>query len=215
MPPLRRAVACLLALALALAGAALAARGDPQKKIKPADQARAKAMLLRAADLPGAKAGRPSSSDDDFYCEALDESDLTLTGEAESPDFERGFTFISSLSQVYESLADANASWRRGVSAAGVKCARDAFRDELRKSGDRLVSFRKIAAPRSAQRSAAFRIVGETMGLRIYLDFVVLMQSRAHTAIVVGSALEPFPRRELNRLSGVVGARMKTAMRGA
>jgi hypothetical protein len=46
-----RIVTLRLAVVLVATGSALAARGDPQKRITPADQARAKAMLLRAADL--------------------------------------------------------------------------------------------------------------------------------------------------------------------
>ena len=48
----------------------------------------AKAMLLRKADVgPGFKASKPSDDEFDFYCEALDASDLVLTGEAEPLDF--------------------------------------------------------------------------------------------------------------------------------
>jgi len=211
MRVVRRLLVLALLLALVVSGAALAARGDPQKKITPADQARAKAMLLRTTDVgPGYKATRSSSGSDDFYCAALDESDLTLTGEAESPNFETKTVFLSSMAQVYESVADANVSWRRGTSASGERC----LRKELSRDGG-LVSFRKRAFPRLAQRSVAYRFVGSAQGIRFYLDFVVLQQSRAHAVLAYGSVLVPVPGTDQVRLARIVAGRMSKAMRGA
>jgi len=216
MPRVRKLAVAFLLASLVVSGAALAARGDPQKKITPADQARSKAMLLRKADLrPGFTATPASVEDDDFYCKALDESDLTLTGDAESPDFERELTFLSSLAQVYESVADANTSWRRGTSAAGEKCVRDEFRRQFQRDGIRLISFRRVAFPRLAQRTAAYRLVAGSQGVRVYVDVVVLQQSRAQAALLLGSALTPLAKAEEVRLATAIADRMKTAMRRA
>jgi len=114
MRPLRRLLACflLLALVLVLSATALADRGDPKRKITKVDQARAQAMLLRKADFPlDFRASPPPADVDDFYCKALDESDLTLHGEAESSEFERGLQFVSSLAQVYATVANASTAW--------------------------------------------------------------------------------------------------------
>jgi hypothetical protein len=218
----RRVLAVALLLALVVSGAALAARGDPQKQINAADQARAKAMLIRKSDLPVGFKSSPSTQDDpdDSYCAPLDESDLTLTGEAYSPDFEArnifqsGVVGVSSYGQVYESVADANASWRRGTSQAGLKC----LRDELRKDadrGDRIISVGIVPYPRLAQRTAAYRVVVETQGIRLQLDFVGFMQSRGHGGVAVISFTPRQAKGELDRLARIVAARMKTAMRGA
>ena len=212
---LRRVLAWLVLLALVGAGAAFAAKGDPQKKINAADQARAKAMLVRKSDFPGFKASPTGSSDDAFYCRAVDESDLTLTGEAESPQFANPLVFVASYSQVYESRVDADASWRRGTSPAGVACLREGLRRQIESGGDTFISLRKLAFQRRAERSAAFRVVGSTQGIRIYMDFVVLMQSRAHVGVVVTGAARPVARGETVSLVTVLSARMKTAMRGA
>lgn len=218
---------CLLAVAVLLAlvasGAALAARGDPEKRINAADQARAKSMLLRKSDLAAGFRSTPASgSDEDFYCEALDESDLTLTGDAESPDFQArnplltgGVAVVSSFGQTYESRADADASWRRGTSTAGLNCLREGFRREIRGSGDRLISFGRVAFPRLAERTVAFRLVAITDGLRIQVDLVFHMQSRGHGGVLVASLPLQSQRAELERLGRIVAARMKTAMRGA
>jgi hypothetical protein len=222
MSPVRRLLAVAVVVALAVSGVALGARGDPQKKINPADQARAKQMLLRKADFPGHKSTPPSQSNGDPYCRALDESDLTLTGEAESPNFEprkldpqTGLLFATSVGQVYESLADANASWRRGTSAAGEKCIRDIFRRAIQKGGNTFVSFRRMPFPRLAQRTAAFRLIATSQGVPIHLDFAVLMQSRAHASVLMGVVPVKPKNTELERLSRIVASRLKTAMRGA
>lgn len=211
MRSVRRVLCFVLLLALVGTGAALAARGDPQKKITAADQARAKAMLLRKADFSAVFKATPASADEgDFYCKALDESDLTLTGEAESPTFQGGVEFVSSLSQVYRSLADANASWRRGTSAAGEKCLRTEF---ARDGG--LVSFRRKAFPRLGQRSIAYRLVASSQGVRVFFDVVVVQQSRGQAALLLGSAVTPMPKAEAVGLTRIVAQRMAKAMRGA
>ena len=213
---MRRLLALALLLALVGAAAALAARGDPQKKITPADQARAKAMVLRNADFGlGFKATLASADEGDFYCEALDESDLTLTGEAKSPTFRGGVELVSSLSAVYRSLADSNTSWRRETSAAGDTCARDEFRREFQRDGIRLESFRRMTFPRLAERSIAYRLVASSQGVRVYFDVVVLQQSRGQAALLLGSALAPMPRAEEVRLARIVAGRMAKALRGA
>ena len=213
---MRRVLSLALLLALLCTGVALAARGEPQKRITPADQARAKAMLLRASDFGlGFRAMPPSPQEADIYCKALDESDLTLTGEAKSPTFQGGVEFVSSLAQVYESAADSAASWRRGTSAAGDACVREQFRRGFRGQGARLERFTRMAFPRLAERSVAYRLVVSSQGVRAFLDVVALKQGRAQAALLLGSALTPMPREVEVRLAGTVARRMAKAMRGA
>jgi hypothetical protein len=211
----KRLAASLLALALVVSGASLAARGDPKKRITSTDQARAKAMVLREGDFSAAFTAGRASTGSDFYCAALDESDLTLTGEAESPSFGGGVEFVASTSYVYASRANANASWRRGTSAAGRQCLRRGLQSEIHGTSVRLVSFRKLRFPTFAQRSVLYRVVGEQQqGVRIYLDLIALQHSRAQVAIVYGSGLTPPPATEERRLAKVTAARMATAMGG-
>jgi hypothetical protein len=211
-----RVAVVALVVALVVTTAALAARGDPQRRITPADQARAKAMLLRPADVSVAFTSRPSSSGSggDFYCAALDESDLTLTGDAESPTFVATTEFITSTADVYESRADSNASWARGTSKAGEQCLRTGFRRELQ-GAVRLLSFKRLAFPPRGQRSVAYRGVLTQQGVRVYFDFVAMQVSRAQIAVGYISALTPPPQAELRRLSAVVAKRAANAMRGA
>jgi hypothetical protein len=197
------------------ASAALASRGDPQKQLVAADQARAKAMLVRKTDLGPGFASSRSGPDDDFYCKALDESDLTLTGDARSPDFTRGVAFVASAAQVYETRSDANTSWRQGTSAAGERCARNQFSRSFAKQNGRLVSFARLAFPHLAERSIAYRLVEVSRGIRVYFDIVVLQRSRAQVALALAAAATPVPRADELQVARVVEGRMATAMRGA
>ncbi len=210
-----RLLAVALLLALLVSGTALAARGDPQRHLRPADQARAKAMLLRKADLPPTFTATPSGPESDAHCKALDESDLTLTGDAESKSFQAGPFVASSIAQVYETVADANASWRRGTSAAGLRCARTLYARELSKGGGTIRSFGRLAFPKVAARTIALRLEARSQGIPVYLDFVALQHSRAHATLLLGGGLAPIPKAEEVRLARVIAARMTKAMRGA
>jgi hypothetical protein len=212
---MRPALAAVV-LVLAVAGAALAANGDPQRRITPADQARAKAMVLRASDFSAAYTSHPSSSGGGgFYCAAIDESDLTLTGSATSPSFTATAEFVVSRADVYESRSDSNASWSRGTSEAGQECLRVGIRRQLQGTAVRLVSFKRLAFPKRGQRSVAYRAVASQQGLRIYVDVVAIQVSRAQVSVLYVSGLSPPSQDELRRLTGVVATRAAKAMRGS
>lgn len=214
----RRHLALVIFASLVLTGASLAARGDPQRQITPADEARAKAMLVRQFDLPGSRAGSPTP-DVDFYCAGLDASDLTLTGDAVGRRFAVGLMIAGSASEVYESRADASDAWRRATGRAGLQCARSLLRRQLAQQGARLISLRPIPFPRLSDRTVAYRatITGRTPQGEItaYVDLIALMRSRAHATITVGSALTTPPRSEELHLARTVAKRMASAMRGA
>ena len=145
-------------------------------------------------------------------------SDLTLSGDAEGQQLALGGLFVSSAAQVYESVADASASWRRATSAPGTKCAAELLRNEFAKQGVDLVSLRKVAFPRVAERSVAYRVTlsaNTPQGkLPVYVDLVAMMRSRAQATVIVGSALVTPPKAEELRLARIVAGRMATAMRG-
>jgi hypothetical protein len=217
----RRLLAVFVLLVfLAAAGSVSASHQDPQKRLTPADNVRARAMLLTRADLPpGFQAQRGSSDDPHVACApSVSESDLTLTGEADGKQFALGPVFISSAAQVYRSTADANASWKRATSAAGVGCATSVLRREFAKQQIRLVSLRPIAFPRVAQRTVAYRVrlsADTAQGaVEVFLDVVALLHGRAHASIVVGTPLVPPQRVDELRFARLVAGRMAAAMRG-
>ncbi len=209
----RRLLALAGAAALVASSAALADRGDPQERFTAADQARARAMLLRLADIgPTFRATPPTQADIDFYCRALDESDLTITGKAESPRFTGTNVFATSTAYIYESVADANASWRRGTSAAGQRCLRDGLRRELRGTVGQLRSFTKVAFPRLGHRSVLYRARAIQQGLPIYLDLLAIQHGRAQAAVILGSGAIAPPRDIELALVRLVARRMAKAM---
>lgn len=204
---------CMLLLALVAATTAVAGRGDPQEKLTAADNARARAIVLRIGDVPGFKATPANPRDDTFYCRAVDESDLVLTGKAVSPDFSAPpLAGMGSHANVYESIADARASWRRVTSAAGRACMRRIAEMALR--GARIVSFETSALPHVGS-SIVFRLVWEGGSARVFTQLVLLQHRRAVSGFTLATIGKPARRAELIRLAGVMVGRMKTAMRGA
>jgi hypothetical protein len=206
----------VLLVALVVTATALAARGDPKERFTPADQARARAMLLRPSDLNAAYVAHPASgSGSGFYCAALDESDLTLTGRSNSPIFTATGEFISSTASVYATRSDSNASWTRGTSAAGEQCVRAGLRAELQGGAVRLVSFKRIAFPRRGSRSVAYQAVATVQGIHVFVDFVAIQVARAQIGVLYVNTLAPPAQSELRRLTGVVATRAQKATRGA
>jgi hypothetical protein len=212
------AVALLLLLAGIGTGTALADHLDPKKGIRAADQAKARAMLIRKSDLgPGAVAQQRSTPETHLTCNGLDESDLTLTGEAESPTWIRGAGFVASAANVYRTVSDANASWTRGTRGAGTRCLRDELADEFATQGVALESLRKVAFPRIAERTVAYRVTlsGDVQGtiVRVVVDLVVLKHSRAQAALYFGSAFAPPAKADEVALARVAARRMASAMK--
>jgi len=221
MRTLRRLLACALLFAFLVASAsALATHQDPQERLTKADNARARAMLVKRTDLPaGFRPQLSTGADPHVDCSAsVSESDLTLTGDAEGQQLALGVTFVSSAARIYESVADASVSWRRSTSTAGITCATQVLRREFAKQGVSLVSLRKVAFPRVAERSVAYRVELSAMTAQgtapVFVDIVALQRSRSQATVIVGSALVPPQRAEELRLARIVAKRMATAMRG-
>ena len=83
---MNRLLAALLVLCIAVPAVALAADTDPKKKITAADQAKARSMVFKRTDFAAGWKKVPPSPESDLTCPGFnpDESDLTLTGEAEN-----------------------------------------------------------------------------------------------------------------------------------
>ncbi len=81
--------------------------------------------------------------------------------------------------------------------------------------GVRDITFQRLAFPRLAQRSDAYRLVGFVQGVPAFVDIVVLQQSRAHAALFMASVLQPVLKPEQVRLARILAGRMAKSMRGA
>jgi hypothetical protein len=219
-----RLVSRLLLLAvlacLVVAGTASANHQDPQKRLTKEDNARARAMLVTRADVPGFRVQRGAGPDPHVECaSSVSEADLTLTGEAEGKQFESGIVFVTSGSQLYETIADADASWRRSTSTAGLACAKATLEAAYKTEGATVKSLTKVPFPRFADETVAFRV---TLSLRtpqgavpFYMDIVGIAHGRAHASIAVAAALAKPTKTAEIRLARSVAGRMKRAMRGA
>jgi hypothetical protein len=213
MRPVRRLLVSFLLVALVVPAAAVADHLDPQKRFNPADQARARAMLLRTSDFPASITTSAPGPNTHITCDVLSESDLTLTGEARSRIFENTpFSFHISLSQVYATEVQSRTSWRRGTSSAGLRCVRETFRRDAVRANVNFVSFDRLPFPRLAQQSVAFRTVGRTRGVRIVSDLVLMRHGRGQAALQFTAVGKQVPKAEELRLARLVAERMRTAM---
>lgn len=214
-----RAALLVATVALLLgAGAAVAGRYDPHRAIRPADQARARAMLLRATDFPNAVARMKPSGSSDATCKALDESDLVLSGEAASEFGASGagrYRIAGSEAMLYETASQSARAWRQTTSAAALTCYRLESERKPPLTGAKLVSLRRVAFPRVAPQTYVLRAVVEVQGLRSQSDVVGLRNGRAQVALAFVGLPTPYPGPEELRLARVTAKRMAKAMRGA
>ena len=186
---------------LASATVALAARGEPKDQLAAKDMTRARSIILKKTDLAaGFKATKTTPGNG--YCAALDESALTRSGKAESPAFVKGAMFVTSRADIYKTLADAETSWRQGVSPAGAQC----FRTALASNG-KLPSFRRLSFPRLAPKTFAFRMVGG--GATI--DLVGVQEGRAQAVTLFVSGAGPVPQAQEVTLISLVAERVAKA----
>jgi hypothetical protein len=159
-----RVLAALVALCIAVPAVALAADTDPRKRLTAVDEAKARSLLLRRTDFAAGWKRVPPTPDTNETCPGFnpDNSDLTLTGDAQANyEHAQGFPRVASSSEVYVSKADAVASWTRSVKPAFARCLAHFFRKGVEKDGGKvtIVSQGRIAFPKLAPRTAAFRVV--------------------------------------------------------
>ncbi len=214
----------LLVGALTVAGIAGAGQGDPRRAITKADQAKARTVVLRLADLGAGFVARPNGPDElppGVRCGPLSESDLTITGDAESPDFTLNrpgaLLTVGSSAQIYRTLREANASWARSQTPAALTC----FGDVVRKAGGKgqrvdVLSVKRLAFPRVSEKTMAFRVVARVSSggvvVKVYFDAIILQQGRIQAGLVLTSALQPVGRTDQAALAGVIASRIERAL---
>jgi hypothetical protein len=210
---------------LVLVGGATAANGEPKKVLTKKDQATATSVLLKRADLGAGFVARKRPDDDGIpkgaRCGPLDESDLTVSGDAESPDFHFAtgslFVTVTSTAQVYRTLREANSSWSRGTTAQTTTCLADIVRLTAA-PGQKIsvVSSKKLDFPAVAQKSTAFRLVLSISvngrKIRAYLDAIVLQQGRIQSGLLFTSLGTPVGRADQVALASVVAKRLARAV---
>jgi hypothetical protein len=206
-------------LAAFLAGAALA--GDPVQKYTAADMARAKAIGFQRTDFPAGWTAKPStpSKTADSTCKSFDpdESDLVETAKANSPEFTGpdGYSQVFSTVGIFQTLAQARASWSRVVRPAMLQC----FSELITKSsppGSTISALAKgtLPFPKVAPRTAAYRLVigvapeGAAASVKLYLDLVLLGAGRANVATIMFSLGQPYPAAFERKLARAIARRL-------
>jgi hypothetical protein len=219
------AVSLVSLVALVAVGSASAADGEPRHALTEKDQATARSVVIKRGDLGGGFVARRGSSDDGIpkgaRCAALDESDLTVTGDAESPDFRlsRGAVFVTigSTAQVYRTAREATTSWRRGTSAQTATCLADIVRLSAA-PGQKItvVSSKRVPFPRVAPKATAFRLVlnvstGGAQSVRAFVDAIVLQHGRVQSGLLFTSIGRPVEQVDRIALASVIAARLERA----
>ena len=183
-----RVVACVIGLGLVVVQAALAADTQPIR-FNAADQAAAKAVTVKAADLhPVWKGGaRKPDLTPDPEC-SYKRSDLVLTGAAKS-EFTMQGASITSESNVLQTPAMVAAEWGRSFgSSSYMACARK-FVMNSDEPKVKFVSFKKIAFPKLAQYSTRYRMVADYgdagSSVRLLVDVVMLGRGRTEISLIL------------------------------
>lgn len=201
------------------------ADGEPKKALTSKGNATARSIVLKRGDLSTAFTLRTRPDEDlpnGVRCGDLDESDLTITGEAQSPDFQLSqpglFVTIGSTTNVYRSLREAGKSWQRGTSAQTTTCLADIVRLSAPR-GQRvsIVSAKRLTFPKVAPMTSAFRVVATlTIGgnrVRAYIDAIILQHGRIQSGVVFTSLGRPVGQADELGLAALVADRMARANR--
>ncbi len=212
-------------VALSVTPVAWGADGEPKKALTSKGNAMARSVVLKRGDVSPAFTVRTRPDDDlpkGVRCGALDESDLTITGEAQSPDFQLSqpglFVTIGSTTNVYRSLGEAGKSWKRGTSAQTTTCLADIVRLSA-PPGQRvsIVSAKRLTFPRVAPMTSAFRVVATLTiagnRVRAYVDAIILQHGRIQSGVVFTSLGRPVGQADELSLTALVADRMARANR--
>jgi len=217
----------VVAAALLLAAPAMAADGEPRQVLTDKDQKVARSIVLKRADLGAGFTAQKRPADDPLpkgaRCDALDEGDLTVSGDANSPDFRLAgpgvFVTVGSSAHVYRTLREANSSWTRGTTRQTLTCLGDIVRLSAAPSQKlKIVSSAQLAFPKLAPRTSAYRLVitiaaGSGQRVRAYVDAIVLQRGRIQSVLLVTSLGRPVAETEQRALARVLAERMARATR--
>ena len=210
----------LLVLAGALTGVAAAAvANDPKKDIKPAVQARAKAIAVKRTDLPGTswKAEPGGQTGKTPRCSFFnpDESHLTENGDFNSPEFTApNGTYVSSTVGIFVSAQQAKAGYLAVVRPALPKCLAELIAESGQPGAIKITSAGPLAFKHYDTRSAAYRIAfgvkSGSVRVPAFIDVVAMNRGAVVTAIFFGSVVKPptaaFEQRIVDHVSSRVNS---------
>lgn len=211
-----------LAVALAVAGVAVAANPHaPKKVIVPAVQAKAKAINVRLSDLPKslgfkAKPAAPDSGTPRCSYYNPDQSDLTENGDANSPEFTlASSSFVSSSTSIFKTATQGRTAYARVVQPKLPLCLAEIFKKGAAPTKVTIVSAKERAFPKFAERSNAYRILAYfkpgTAKIAVYLDIVVMNRGKVDTVVFFAGIGDFFNSGFEQDVAAKVAARTKNA----
>jgi hypothetical protein len=179
-----------LAIALVVvAGAAASGPGKQKIELNAADQARARAVVLRRSDLGAGWTGGRVKPDltSQVSCASYHPkvSDLVVTGAAASQFRGTGIALVNEV-EIFRTAAMVDRDWRRSIVPAAVPCLRATLTKGLGAQA-KVLSFGRIPFPKVGTHSAAFRGVvavsalGQTV--RVLLDIVLVGKGRTEISL--------------------------------
>jgi hypothetical protein len=216
---MKRAATVVLLAAALCAPVALAAKGEPQKKITAAGQARAKLVALKQTDFPAGWVQQPvpknKKSESNPRCSFYnpDNSDLVENGDYDSPDFNRADgSSISSSTGVFRTVQMAKTAYRRIAVPLLGKCFAEIFRKGITAPNSvTIFSSGMLQFPRFGDRSHAYRISAlvKTPSGRapVAVDVVVLNKGAIDVAVIMVGIGKPLPASLETSLVGKLVAR--------
>jgi hypothetical protein len=221
----RLALVALFATLLAGVTSAVASSasqsGTPNRErvhLNRADQAAARAAVLRRGDLGSGWTGGPRKPPppSTVTCPGYEpkQSDLVRTGAAEAR-FQHTGLVLQTDAQVLKTRAMVARDWQRSVAdPRASSCLRHMLSKQL-PSNERLVSFRKRAFPRLAHYAAAYRLLvkvhAQGQSVLVVVDLVVVGRSRTELTLTTSApaaARAALPAAEV-RVARVLLARVR------
>ena len=178
------------ATVLVVVGGATAADPGKQKiELNAADQAAARAVVLRRSDLGAGWTGGRVKPDltSQVSCASYHPkvSDLVVTGAAESQFRGTGLVLANEV-EVFRTAAMVDRDWRRSIVPAAVPCLRRTLTKGLGTQA-KVLSFGRIPFPQVGTHSAAFRgiVVVSALGqtVRVLLDIVLVGRGRTEISL--------------------------------
>jgi hypothetical protein len=181
--------AAATAVLVVVTGAAAGGPGKQKIELNAADQAAARAVVLRRSDLGSGWTGGRTKPDltSTVSCPSYHPkvSDLVVTGAASSEFHRTGLAFANEV-ELFRTAAMVDRDWRRSIVPAAVPCLRQTLTKGL---GGRatVVSFRRISFPLVTAHTAAFRGIVEVSALgqtvRVLLDIVLMGKGRTEISL--------------------------------
>ena len=210
----------VLALAGVLAGVATAAvANDPKKDIKPAVQARAKAIGVKRSDLPGTawrkEPANPSKATPRCSFYNPDQSHLTENGDFNSPEFTApSGTYVSSTVGIFVSPQQAKTGYLAVVKPALPRCLAELIAKSGKPGAIKVTAAGPLSFKHYSDRSAAFRVALKVKSgnakVPAFIDVVAINRGAVDTAIFFGSVLNPptaaFEQRVVDRVAARIAS---------